>query len=169
MSDKVLSGEDLEDLLLTWQKTYGTEHTNKVGNVYYKIKDMRTALNALVNTLISIGYSHEDLKSSLLSKQIQTAVTPHKYEGKLTEWRLMIAKQWKSAVNDFFPFEGIKEAKELEVADKPTVVIKKPTEQVVFIERPLIDKSKIKGLVLPEYIEDDFDPLEFLKKGKKNE
>lgn len=167
MSDKILSNDELENLLLTWKKTYGVEHTNKGGNIYYKIADMNTALNALVNTFISIGYDEKDIRSALLSQQIQRAVTPHKYEGKLTEWRLMIEKRWKSAINDFFPYVGLQEAKQPEEIVKPTIIVQKQPEQVVFIERPLIDKTKIKGLVMPVYTEVNNDPLAFFKKGQE--
>lgn len=166
----MLNGSELENLLLSWQKKYGEEHLNKQGNVYYKISDMRTALNALVNTFISIGYDYEDFQSSLLSSQIQRSVTPYKYGGKLAEWRLMIDKQWKNAINDYFPDTRLQEAIKPKEIGKPTVILEKTIEKieekVLYVERPLIDKSKIKGLVIPEYTIVENDPLAFLKKGK---
>lgn len=178
MSDKILSGTDLENLLLSWKKKYGQEHTNRMGNPYYKIADMRTALNALVNTFISIGYDYEDLQSVLLSTQIQRSVTPHKYEGKLAEWRIIIDKQWKSAINDFFPDTRLQEAKEPTQVEKPVVFLEKKDDPVTdsgvivrkdgttYKERPSIDKSQLKGIVMPEYTLVENDPLAFLKKGK---
>jgi len=164
MSDKILSGDDLENLLLSWKKKYGTEHTNKQGNPYYKITDMRTAMNALVNTFISKGYDKQDFKSILLSTQIQRALTPFKYDGKLKEWRLMIDQQWKNAINEYFP-EAIEEATTPIEPEKPTVMLE-PTHSSVFISRPKIDKAQLKGLVVPEYTIIENDPLAFLKKGE---
>jgi hypothetical protein len=166
MSDNTLTGDDLENLLLSWKKKYGNEHLNKVGNPYLKIEkgDMRTAMNALVNTFILRGYDHEDLKSNLLSQQIQIALTPHKYDGKLKEWRLMIAQQWKNALNEYFP-APIEEAVIHDPLDKPVVVIPGESSSV-FVSRPKIDKSQLKGLVIPEYTIIENDPLAFLKKGE---
>ena len=166
MSDNQLVGEDLDNLLLSWQKKFGEEHTNKQGNPYYKISDMRTAMNALVNTFISKGYDYQDLKSRLLSDRIERSLTPHKYDGKLTEWRIQLGKLWKRAINEYFP-EDIAEATKPAEAPKPTVKLS-PLEnsQSVFVSRPEIDKSKLRGLVIPEYTIIDNDPLAFLKKGK---
>jgi hypothetical protein len=172
MSDKAIFGAELDNLLLSWQKKYGTEKTNKARNIYYDIKDMRTALNALVNTFISIGYDQADLQSILLSDKIQRTVTPHRYDGKLAEWRLMIDKQWKSTINDFFPDTRLQEAKILDSVAKPTVVleeIKQALSKESPKERPSIDKDLLKNVIMPEYIESPFDPDLFLKEGKKNE
>jgi hypothetical protein len=182
MSDNILTGDDLENLLLSWKKKYGTEHLNKQGNPYLKIEkgDMRTAMNALVNTFILKGYSHADLKSNLLSQQIQVALTPHKYDGKLKEWRMVIAQQWKNALNEYFP-EEIAEATEPSI-DKAEVFLKDPEPKVkigvpnaagvIYREdgttdkvRPQLDRSTIKGLKSVYTIKEN-DPLAFLKKGK---
>lgn len=183
MPDNILTGDDLENLLLSWKKKYGTEHTyGRSDNTYIKIdkRDMRTAMNALVNTFIMKGYTHEDLKSNLLSTQIQIALTPHKYDGKLKEWRMMIGKQWKNALNEYFP-EEIAEATEPTV-DKAKVHLKDPDTTraigvpnaagVIYREdgttdkiRPQLDRSTIKGLKSVYTIKEN-DPLAFLKKGK---
>lgn len=177
MSDNILTGDDLENLLLSWKKKYGTEHMNKQGNPYLKIEkgDMRTAMNALVNTFIMKGYDHADLKSSLLSQQIQVTLTPHKYDGKLKEWRMMIAQQWKNALNEYFP-EVIAEATEPTEIEKPKVFIKDqdvPSSAGVIVrqdgttykERPKLDMGTIKDLK-SVYVLKENDPLAFLKKGK---
>ena len=169
MSDNVLTGDDLYNLLLSWQKKYGVEHTNKQGNPYHKISDMRTAMNALVNTFISRGYDEKDIKSNLLSAQIVRVLTPYKYDGKLKEWQLMLGKQWKYAINEYYP-EVIEEATQPEEIAKPTVKLdpigKVDNTKSVFVSRPKIDKSQLKGLVIPEYTIIENDPLAFLKKDK---
>lgn len=183
MSDKTLSGDELDNLLLTWERKYGEERTNSVGNIYYKIDDLRTALNALVNTLIHIGYDQSDFNSVFLSDKIQRKVTPHKYQGKLIEWRIQVNKQWKQAINEYFPDTRLQEATTPKQVERPTVKLEKPpqdeprkeeirkdkesTERSPLFDRPMIDKSKIKGLVMPEYVIVENDPLEFLKKGQK--
>ena len=164
MSDNQLSGDDLKNLLLSWLKKFGEEKLNSAGNPYLKITDMRTALNALAATFISKGYDYEDLKSSLLSSQIQRACTPYKYKGKLAEWRIMIDEQWRTTINDFFP-ETIAEAVIHEGIAKPTVALPGVSNSV-FVSRPAIDKSQLKGLIIPEYTIVENDPLAFLKKGE---
>lgn len=129
MSDNVLNDDELENLLLSWKKKFGEEYTNRAGNIYYKIGDMRTALNALVNTLLTIGYDQQDLRSILLSRQIQISLTPHEYDNnKLRKWRDVLDKQWKSTLNDFFPDTRIQEAKVPEPIKKPEVFLEPPKE-----------------------------------------
>ena len=123
--DKTLSPRDLEKLLDKWQRTYGEERTQKNGIVYYFIEDKMTAMNSLIQTLVDLGYTEEDINSSTLRNAILKIQTPHEWK-KLNQWRIQIGRIWDHSINSLFPSKiNLKEAKEPEQFDKPTVVLKK--------------------------------------------
>lgn len=98
-----LTNEELNDLLDKWQRAHGNEKTNRQRMPYFEIKDYVTAMNSLVLTFIGIGYTEKQIRSEKLSIDIQRFCTPHKYDGKLKEWRIQIERHWMHAVRERFP------------------------------------------------------------------
>lgn len=100
----MLSENEFAKLLVSWRKQYGIEIK---GNYCVPINgNDRTAMyRNLIKTLIEIyEYTEENLESAMVERKIMEAsVNPASPKKK--EWLLVAIRDWKNALDDFFPKE----------------------------------------------------------------
>jgi hypothetical protein len=170
---KPLKSSELRSVFQTWASKYG-ERRQKESVPYWEIDDMYTAMNGLILTLLEIGYDEDLIRMPKMSTDIQMYLTPTEWpKDKLRKWRIVIEEFWTIAVDERFPSKyKIADAQEI-VHERSTIKLESssPKEEKaadsLYVERPQIDLSEIKGLVDANDNTQEFDPLAFLKKGVK--
>lgn len=168
----MLTTDELEILILSWQESHGEEKRSHNGISYYDMKhvDMVQAFMNLIQTLMDLGYEENEFNSVQLWNTVIKCMVSEVTKKPVEQANLkkFLERQWRYAKSKMFR-RPQSEANDTSIVRKIDTKNKKrelmPTNDI--IERPALDKSKIKGLVMPVIIMSDEDPLEFLKKERK--
>jgi len=147
LKDELEAEKPSDDTLIeSWLKKHGEEKHTKAGVPYWKIesRDYQDALSALLNSMLYAGYIESDVRSEVLLKKIQKALTNEMTDsGKLASWKDIISKVWKFVVASHFadtslikPATNFAAEKAAKAKEKAEARAKMTAEQIAAEEAP---------------------------------
>lgn len=164
----MLNDSELAKVLASWKKECGEEknsHFVVPGNRPGRLAMYKILINTLIN---KYEYTESDLEGKTERIVVDASVNP--ISGKKTEWKIIAARDWKDAVDDFFP----KETLDFDPSTVPERKRKSFQQQEFATVDPRLEKDNpidttiFEGLPSPVSDEVDTEFLELLK-GVKDE